>query len=100
MKGKKTGGRKKGVPNKATADIKAIASVYGPAAIKKLAEMAGLIKGDGAAESEQARVAAVKEILDRGYGKSPQAVVGDDENPLTVLHRIERVIVDSANPNG
>lgn len=72
MKGQKTGGRKKGTTNKATADIKAIASVYGPGAVKKLAEMAGLVKGKEAATSEQARVAAVKEILDRGYGKPNQ----------------------------
>ena len=41
---------------------------------------------------------AAKEIADRLDGKVPQAVVGDDEHdPVNVLHRIERVIVDSPN---
>ena len=45
MKRKKTGGRAKGVPNKVTADIKAIAQEWGPEAIKKAAVMAGLAPG-------------------------------------------------------
>jgi hypothetical protein len=57
-------GRKPGVPNKATADVKAIARQYGPAAIGELARLATK------AESETAGVAAIKEILDRAYGKS------------------------------
>lgn len=41
---------------------------------------------------------SVKEVADRLDGKVPQAVVGDnDEDPVNVLHRIERVIVDSPN---
>jgi hypothetical protein len=44
---------------------------------------------------------AAKEIADRLDGKVPQAVVGDDEHdPVNVLHRIERVIVDSPNQDG
>jgi len=43
---------------------------------------------------------AIKEIADRIDGKVPQAVVGDEENPISLIHRIERVIVDSsANPD-
>ena len=30
-------------------------------------------------ESEQARIGAIKEILDRAYGKAPQPMVGDEE---------------------
>jgi hypothetical protein len=45
------------------------------------------------AESEAVRVSAIKEILDRGFGKS-SALIGDD--PVhPILTRIERVIVDS-----
>ena len=62
----KTGGRRAGTPNKATAEIKDIARVHGPAAI---AELWKLAKG---AESDAAKVAALKEILDRGYGKATQ----------------------------
>ena len=47
-------------------------------------------------------VPAIKEIADRIDGKVPQGVIGgdDDDNPLKLVARIERVIVDPANPNG
>jgi len=76
--GKKTGGRVKGTPNKATADIKALAQVHAAKAMNELARLAV------EAESEQARVSAIKELFDRGFGKSKQALVGgdDDDNPI------------------
>ena len=43
---------------------------------------------------------AIKEVADRLDGKPAQAVSGDDENPIEVLHRIERVIVDPQNRDG
>lgn len=68
--GKREGaGRKKGVPNKLTADIKAIAQDYGEEAVKSLVE----IMRDGDAP-HAARVAAAKDILDRGYGKAQQSL--------------------------
>ena len=42
------------------------------------------------AESEAVRVSAIKELLDRGFGKSG-ALAGGDAPPI--LTRIERVIV-------
>jgi len=69
--GRKTGGRTKGVPNRATRDIKALAQKYTPDALKTLVEICK--RG----ESEQARVAASKELLDRGHGKSPQPQTGE-----------------------
>lgn len=36
---------------------------------------------------------AIKEIADRLDGKPAQAIVGDDESPLRLVTRIERVIV-------
>jgi hypothetical protein len=71
------GGRQKGTPNKATADIKALAQPHGASAIAALAQMAGLIAGVPAAESEATRVAAIKELLDRGFGRATQPVAGD-----------------------
>jgi hypothetical protein len=68
---KKVGGRKRGRPNKATADIKALAQEFGSEAIGKLVE---LMRG---AEFETVQVAAARELLDRGYGKSTQPIVGD-----------------------
>lgn len=71
MKGRKTGGRVKGVPNKATREIKALAQQYTDQALTTLVQVMQ------ASESDAARVAAARELLDRGYGKSPQAVTGE-----------------------
>jgi hypothetical protein len=68
------GGRPPGARNKATADVRALALPYGPGAISLFAQMAGLIPGKDAAESEQARIAAAKELVDRAYGKATQAI--------------------------
>jgi len=93
-----TGGRLKGTPNHATAEIKELARVHGPAgvarlaqlafedppgemeAVKKLAQMfeAGakhvdIVKYARSAfqgRSETTCVAAIKELFDRGYGVS------------------------------
>lgn len=68
--GKREGaGRPKGRRNKVTADIKEIAQGFGEEAIIQLVE----IMRDGEAP-HAARVAATKEVLDRGYGKSQQFV--------------------------
>lgn len=45
-------------------------------------------------------VQAIKEVADRLDGKVPQAVVGDDDlDPINLVHRIERVIVDTNDPD-
>lgn len=68
--GKREGaGRPAGSKNKITADVKEIAQAYGEEAVKALVE----IVRDGEAP-HAARVSAVKELLDRGYGKAKQAV--------------------------
>jgi hypothetical protein len=72
--GEHRGGRKPGTPNKATRDIRELAQVYTTEAVQELAKLAGLVKGTKGAESEQARIAALKEVLDRGHGKATQAV--------------------------
>ena len=69
--GRKTGGRQAGTPNKITADIKALAMQHAPAAMTELARLAT------GAESEAARVAAIKELFDRGFGKAKQSVEVD-----------------------
>jgi hypothetical protein len=40
-----------------------------------------------------ARVSAANAILDRGWGKPPQALQNGDDGALELIHRIERVIV-------
>jgi hypothetical protein len=88
-KGVKQGGRKPGTPNKATAEIKTLARTYCAAAMVELARLSTM------AESEQARVAAIKEIFDRGYGKSTQ-LIGGDPDASPIVTRIENVIIDNA----
>lgn len=70
--GKRPGaGRKAGIRNKATADVRALASVYTEIAIATLADIA---QDEGAPAA--ARIAASNGLLDRGHGKAPQAIVG------------------------
>ena len=69
--GNKTGGRQKGTPNKATAEVRALAGEYGESAIRELAKLSGLMEnGDGKAQSETARISALGMVLDRAYGKA------------------------------
>lgn len=75
-KGNAGKGRPKGALNKATAEIKQAARKHGPEALKVLAR---LMKD---AESEQAQIAAAKEILDRAYGKATQPVGEDPDMPF------------------
>lgn len=69
----RTGGRVKGTLNHATSEIRELVRKYCPAAVIELARLST------EAQSEQARVAAIKELLDRGYGKAPQPIDGDGE---------------------
>lgn len=66
---KKTGGRKAGTPNKATASVKEAAQKFTDAALGTLAEIATDSEAPAAA-----RVSASVALLDRGHGKPMQAV--------------------------
>lgn len=46
-----------------------------------------------------ARISAATALLDRGWGKPAQTISGDEENPLTLIHKIERVIVRPEDSN-
>ena len=46
-----------------------------------------------------ARVSAAQVLLDRGWGKPAQPLVGDDEHDAITLKVIERVITDATNPD-
>jgi len=81
-------GRKPGVPNKTTAEVKALAQEFGPAAIAELARIA--FKSQHA----MARLSALKELLDRGYGKVPQAISGSPDDLPIRIEVVKRVIVD------
>lgn len=78
----------KGVPNKATACIKAAASEYSEQALNTLAEIMGGVEHPAAA-----RVGAANAILDRAYGKPKQSMDVDAQVRATV-DVIVRKIVD------
>ncbi len=66
--GLKTGGRRKGTPNKATAEIRGAAQQYTKEALEVLVHVAR----NG--HSDAARVSAACALLDRGHGRPAQAV--------------------------
>ena len=66
-------GRPAGALNKATVEVRELARAYGPAAVDELARLAFN------ADSETVRVAASRELLDRGYGRPTQPITGDGE---------------------
>lgn len=95
--GKREGaGRPKGSRNKVTADIKEIAQSFGQEAITHLVEIAR----DGDAP-HAARVAAIREVLDRGYGKAKQGIemTGEDGGPVETITRIELVSLSVDSPD-
>ncbi len=75
--GTKTGGRQKGTPNKATAEVRVLAQEYGPDALQELHRLSQ----EGA--SEAARVSACNAILERAYGRSPAGVPIEIDIPKT-----------------
>ena len=72
---------------KALAEIQALAREFAPEAIAALGE----ICMDKTAPPA-ARVSASSALLDRGFGKPPQALVGANEGPI-LIQEIRRVIV-------
>jgi hypothetical protein len=69
---------------KVLGEVQELARQHAPSAIAELARLA--LK----AKNETARIAAIRELLDRGYGRPRQAVevsapVGDPLDPLRVL---------------
>jgi hypothetical protein len=74
-------GRKKGVPNIATRDLKEALRKHTPEMIKELVRLARK------AEHEATRVAAIKKIFDRCYGK---AMPGARRTPSARRHCRQR----------
>ena len=64
---------------KVIAELRALARAHAPDAIEELARLA--IK----AKNETARVAAIRELLDRGYGKAAQIQATESEADLSDL---------------
>lgn len=78
VKKAKTGGRRKGQTNLVTRSARQKALKYSTKAIETLAKIMAK------SESDQARTAAAKEILDRAHGKAPVSMelTGHDGAPL------------------
>jgi len=72
----KKGGRQKGTPNKTAAEIRSAAQRLGPSAISTLAE---LMKNS---RSDSIRIAAARELLERGYGKPKEY---EDPRPVQMI---------------
>lgn len=60
-------------------------------------DMLELVASALVAKASTGDVPAIKEIAERLDGKVTQLVGGDDDNPLSIIHKIERVIVDPQN---
>ena len=84
----KWGGRKKGVPNKATGEIKAAFREHGDELVKGLLKLTK-------SKDERVRLGAIQAAFDRGWGKAVQAMEIDVSEPVT---RIERHIVLPNSP--
>lgn len=69
-------------------EIKSLARTHTAVAMKTLVQ----IMRDKDAPAH-ARVMAANAILDRGWGKPLQPIASEDDKPIQVVHRIERVIV-------
>jgi len=65
--GRKTGGRRKGTPNKVTAEIRAAFQLHGD---ELVAALLALTKS----EDERVRLGAIQACLDRGWGRAVQGV--------------------------
>ncbi|MBR0741489.1 hypothetical protein JQ581_31605 [Bradyrhizobium liaoningense] len=69
-------------------EIRSLARSHTRTAIRVLV---GIMRSDDATPA--ARVSAANAILDRGWGKVAQPVGNGEDQPLELVHRVERVIV-------
>jgi len=69
-------------------EIRSLARSHSRTAIRVLV---GIMRSEDATPA--ARVSAANAILDRGWGKAAQPVENGEDQPLELVHRVERVIV-------
>lgn len=89
------GGRPKSKPFKEALMIEALSAERGEECLAPK----GSLRWNARQLLEQGEVSAIRELADRLDGKVPQGISGDEENPLTMVHRIERHIVRSNTPD-
>ena len=76
----KTGGRRRGTPNKVTAEIRAALQKHGEELVRALL---ALCKSD----DERVRLGAITAALDRGWGRPAQAVqIGSDPDSPVIFN--------------
>lgn len=75
-------------------EIRSLARSHTRSAILALA---GVMRSKDATHA--ARVSAANALLDRGWGKPPQALENGADGALELIHRIERVIVRPDDDN-
>ncbi len=82
-KRQKTGGRRRGTPNKATGEIKVALQRHGTELVEALL---ALTRSD----DERVRLGAITAALDRGWGKPAQAIAikGDPDSPVVFNLRL------------
>lgn len=94
------GGRPKTKPFKDALMIEALSAERGEECLAP----PGSLRWNARQLLTQGDVQSIRELADRLDGKVAQAIVGGDEddNPVNVIHRIERHIVraNSTDPNG
>jgi queuine/archaeosine tRNA-ribosyltransferase len=79
---------------KSLTHIRSLARIHTDRAIQVLQ---GIMDGG---QQESARIAAAKELLDRGWGKAAQPLTGgDDEDKPIAIQAIVRKIVDPQSGN-
>lgn len=83
------GGRPKAKPFKDALMIEALSAERGEECIAP----PGSLRWNARQLLMLGEVPAIREIADRLDGKVPQAVIGDEENPLNFVHTIERQII-------
>ena len=79
---------------KAVTEIRSLARSHTRIALKVLV---GVMRSEDATPA--ARVSAANAILDRGWGKAPQAHKDGDDGLRKLIDRIERIIVHPENPD-
>jgi len=77
---------------KAVTEIRSLARSHTRTALNVLV---GVMRAKDATAA--ARVTAANAILDRGWGKAPQAMQNGDDGARELIHRIERLIVHPEN---
>ena len=78
--------------NKASGAIKEAAQAWGMPGLERLAQLAGLVPGIPSTEPGATQVAAIRELLDRGYGKATTILAGDPDNPVGYVIRGPSVV--------